>query len=194
MGFAKTKPGPVPEGESTCLQLFLMVSPVFMAQNDPFKDKRLELLDGKYYIVNRLSATAEPKKKLASGYFDFVIPGTDMKIVYCRHSLAHWQVTQNPKAQTIATDRGHSSIVPRENDKDAERCVFFAGELYFEKEGELKYWTDKSGHYLCTKQQGLGNNPQKVKAIAARQTKYAVDGDNHPLLPMTLFQPWNGEI
>lgn len=199
MPFAKIKDEVTPPGgEKVCLQLYQMVSPESMAQNDAFKDKQLVMSNGTYSTVTTKGNVNGPKKA-ADGWYDFVIPGNNMKVVYCRHSVNHWRIYRyrkdadkqkvekyQKKEKLIGANRGHSAIVA---DRDAERCVFFAGELYFETPGVLKFWTDKSGHYLCTAQGKI--DPVE---IAERQTKYARTADSEPLLPIKLFQPWDGEI
>ena len=152
-------------------------------QEDTFKDRTLIYRNSLYYT--RSDKPEEIVLKLADGWYDFVIPQAPNNIVYLAHSKKHWNETANRKLYSIGNNRGHSSIAPRHN----RDHVCFAGEMQF-SEGKLVVWTDKSGHYECTKN---FRSPKKEE-IVARQTSLVLSREGDRLFPMDKFEAWNGRL
>jgi hypothetical protein len=170
-------------------------------QTDTFKDKRLwvQTEGGQrvYYTVNyhRLGAAGDPAtaadakvKKKAVGVYDFVVPCDDPHFVVLRHSQRQWR-DEHKKASGKPykfKDRGHSSVAGK------GAPVYFAGEIFFQPEGVLKGWTNKTGHYYVGAQ--FDYSLPKLKEHVEQQTGLVLDMHGNRLLPMNLFFPWDGEL
>jgi hypothetical protein len=137
------------------------------------------------------------RSKTPVGWFDFVITVDELNVAYVRRSreakVAHGKTDPT-------TARGHSSIA-------RGGAVVFAGELLFGGEkylqngwsayaksqpGELFMWTNKTGHYYVGGQTGMKG--KKLEDHVLQQTDLLKNDAGKRMLPINLFQPWNGEI
>ena len=212
MPLPKTQAGP------SCLTAYLMIGE---PQTEAFKNSRLRRKDGSspFSILTIgmkgggadkgsnapvakdqafiLESGTLTRDKTPVGWFDFVITVEELNVAYVRRS----REAKMARGKTDpGMDRGHSSIAKG-------GAVVFAGELLFggetylqkrskeyagSKPGELVRWTNKTGHYYVGAQFGM-SGPKLVEHVF-RQTDLLRDDSGARMLPIDLFEPWDGEI
>lgn len=137
------------------------------------------------------------RSKVPVGWFDFVITVDELNVAYVRRSreakVAHGKT--DPGA-----NRGHSSISKGGSVVYAGELLF-GGEAYLQKgwpayakatAGQLFMWTNKTGHYRVGGQMGMSGD--KLRQHVAQQTDLLRNDAGKRMLPIDLFDPWNGEI